>query len=81
MNFAVLEPTAKVFSTKFGHAIPTMRGLSIPRKFSTQNGPTYRSVKVFSLESFLLYGMAKYEPIILVLQKIITIVETVTCIG
>ena len=22
-NFAVLEPSAKVFSTKFGHAVPT----------------------------------------------------------
>ena len=66
MNFAVLEAPAKIFSTKFGHAIPTMIGLSILRKFSPRNGPTYLSAKNFSLESFLLYGMAMYEPIILV---------------
>ena len=31
-------------------------GFSIPRKFSLRNGHTYRSTKVFSLESFPLYG-------------------------
>ena len=35
-NFAVLEPPMKVFSIKFGRAIPTymcLIGFSIPRKF------------------------------------------------
>ena len=30
---------------------------NIPRKFSLRNAPFYRSAKVFSLESFLLYSM------------------------
>ena len=38
-NFTVLKPPAKVFSTKFGCAVPTyMIGFSIPQKFSPQNG-------------------------------------------
>ena len=41
MNLADLEPPAKVFSTKFGLAVPTYDRFSIPR-----NGPTYWSLKV-----------------------------------
>ena len=37
-NFAVLEPSTEVFSTKFGRAVPTMIGFSILRKFSLWNG-------------------------------------------
>ena len=33
-----------------------MMGFSIPQKFSPRNGHFYHSVKVFSLESFPLYG-------------------------
>ena len=37
---------------------PPMLQFSIPRKFSPRNGHSYRSVKVFSLESFPLYSMS-----------------------
>ena len=52
MNFVVLEPPTKFFSTKFGRAIPTYDRFSIPRKFSPQNDHSYQSTKVFSLESY-----------------------------
>ena len=54
-NFVVLEPPAKVFSMKFGCAVPTYDrqiGFIIPRKFLRKMVTLYRSVKVFSLESF-----------------------------
>ena len=63
-NFVVLEPPAKVFSLKFGCAILTYSctlGFSIPRKFSPRNGHTYQSAKVFSLESFPLYGIYEHD--------------------
>ena len=54
-NFMVLEPPMKDFSTKFGHAISNcVRFQHCVKVFSTK----WRSVKVFSLESFPLYGIA-----------------------
>ena len=53
-NFAVWEPPAKVFSTKFW--ANCTRWFSIPRKFLREMFVSYRSAEVFSLESFLLYG-------------------------
>ena len=33
-NLAVLEPPVKIFSMKFGRAVPTYDTFSIPQKFS-----------------------------------------------
>ena len=55
MNFAVLEPPAKVFSTKFGCAVPTYVRFSIPQIFLSEMA-TLTDLRVFYLKSFLLYG-------------------------
>ena len=57
-NFTVLEPPAKVFSMKFGHAIPTYDRFkhSVKVLSAKINGPSYWFAKVFSLENFPLYG-------------------------
>ena len=56
MNFAILEPPVKVFSAKFGSTIPTCDTFYHSTKGFFHKMVTYRSVKVFSLESFALYS-------------------------
>ena len=48
MNFVILEPPAKVLSMKFGHAV------AFRKNFLHEMVTSYQSLKVFSLESFLL---------------------------
>ena len=71
-NFAVLEPPVKVFSTKFGHAIPTVIGLSILCKFFREKVP---------LTSFLLYSMSQSFLSVIIMTKNIAVVEIVICIA
>ena len=52
MNFAVLEPPAKVFSTKFGRAVPTYDRLSIPRKFSLRKFPLCGMLMIFTITNY-----------------------------
>ena len=56
-NFVVLCQCAKVFSMKFGGVVffGTAKA-SNPQKFSRRKSIFHQSVKVFSLESFPLYG-------------------------
>ena len=64
-NFAVLEPPVKVFSTKFGCAVPSYdRFWHSAKVFSAKwSLLIYRSARVFSLESFPLYGIHVYMPL------------------
>ena len=59
-NFTDLESSTKVLSMKFGHAVPTYDRFKHSMKVFSMKwsllSSSYRSVKVFSLESFPLYG-------------------------
>ena len=56
VNFAVLWLFAKVFSTKFGGMASF--GVAQMSNLHRGNHIFHQSAKVFSLESFLLYGIA-----------------------
>ena len=56
-NFVALETPVKVFSSKMGMPYPPMLELAFHEKFSTRDGHSCRSTKIFSLESFLLYSI------------------------
>ena len=52
----------KGFSMKIGHAVPTYdRFLAFRKSFLREMVTSYQSVKVFSLESFLLYSSSLVE--------------------
>ena len=57
-KFAIFQPSAKVFSRNSRHATPIMRPvLAFRESFLRKMLLFYRSVKVFSLENFPLYGI------------------------
>ena len=56
-NFAIFQPSVKVFSMKSRHATPIMQPVLTFREiFLREMLLSYRSAKVFSLENFPLYG-------------------------
>ena len=57
LRISQFESHPRKFSPRnLGMPYPPMLGFCIPQKFSPRNGRSQRSVKVFSLESFPLYG-------------------------
>ena len=62
MNFAVVWLFVKAFSAKFGNEMffGTAK-LSNPQKFSLRKFVFHQFVKVFSLESFLLYSICRIK--------------------
>ena len=69
VNFAVLWLYVKVFSTKFGAWCPLgLQKRAICESFLRKNHIFHQFVKVFSLESFPLYGISGHK-IILKTQK------------